>query len=160
MMNEFYLEKRAQSARILLDDGAAIAASVFLTLQVETLPKGSSVAELVEDSSPALPCLGPDGQFWLVGTDAISAVALPLEDTGDDGFYELRAARVKLRGGHELEGFIRQDAGIGRRLSDAFHGVDKWIQLETDNELICFRVSQLTYVVEVVEDEAPAETLG
>ena len=154
MTHELKVEKRAQLVRIFMDDGSVVAATVFLPWGFEESISGQTVAEAVEDSAPALPCRGEDGAFMIMGTGSISGISVSQAEAWDEGFFDLHRARVTLRGGHEFDGFIRRDVGAGDRLSDAFRGVDEWIQIELDGEVVWFRVERLLSAVEVSEKPA------
>ena len=143
MSNDLLLEKRAQRVRVFLADGRVIPVTMFLVASSEGPLPGQAVAETVEESSPVLPCLSEEGDFFCVGTTAVSAISVQCRDTWDEGFFHLRRCHVSLRGGHELDGFLRHFLGAGDRLSDALRRTNEWIQLEVGSEVVWFRVEQL-----------------
>ena len=156
MSHELKVEKRTQLVRILMDDGSRVAAMVFVPWGLEDSVSGRTVAEVVEDSGPALPCRREDGAFLVLGTRSISGVCVSQAEIWDEGFFHLHRARVTLRGGHELVGLVRGYAGGGDRLLDAFRA-DEWIQIEVDDDVIWFRVEALISAVEVSEEDPTAD---
>lgn len=148
MSHQLRVAKRAQSVRIFMTDGTVLSATIFIPWATDGPLSGRSVAEAVEESAPALPCEDDEGRFMVVGAAAISAVAVAAADTSDEGFFHRRPGRVRLRGGHELDGFLRHYLGMGDRWSDALRLSDDWIQMEVGDDVIWFRVDDLVYARE------------
>ncbi|NNF29177.1 MAG: hypothetical protein HKN73_18270 [Gemmatimonadetes bacterium] len=149
MTHVLMLEKRPREVRLYLTDGREIPVVIYMAPDpVETSVSGESVADAVQEAAPVLPCKTEAGDFLGVGTEAIAAVGVRARDTWDEGFFHLRPCTVRLRGGHQFDGFIRHYAGTGDRLSDALRRPEEWIQLEVGPEVVWFRVDRLITALE------------
>lgn len=149
MSHILLLEKRPRDVRLYLSDGREMPVVIYMALETgdEEL-SGQAVAEAVQEAAPVLPCKTQSGDFLCVGTDAIAAIGVQARETWDEGFFHLRPCKVRIRGGHQFDGFIRHYAGTGDRLSDALRPPDEWIQLEVGSEVIWFRVDRLITALE------------
>lgn len=149
MSHVLMLEKRPREVRLYLADGREIPVVIYMAPDpVETAVSGESVADAVQEAAPVLPCKTESGDFLCVGTDAIAAIGVRARDTWDEGFFHLRPCKVRLRGDHRFDGFIRHYAGTGDRLSDALRRPEEWIQLEVGPQVIWFRVDRLITALE------------
>jgi hypothetical protein len=134
-MSLYHVEKTAVEVRLLLADGSRLAGSVFLSEFSPTHSGRQSLEDLMNEPNPFLAFTTAQGRFVLVGKEHVVAVETPFDAPSVSGFWSRLSARLKLTGGHTIEGRLWTREGPGIRFSDAVTGSATWVALETGRSL-------------------------
>lgn len=129
-MTGLWVEKTAARAALLLADGSVLRGTLYLAPFSPRHGGAQTPAELLDECEPLLPFRRDDGSFALVGKAAVAAVRVdgPAEEYTD--LLVRLPARLRLNGGHGLDGLVLGEAGAGDRLSDLLNTPDAWVRLQ------------------------------
>ena len=119
MTDVLRVEKRSRTVRVLLEDGGVVRVTMFVAWGMEGSPE-QTIARALDDAGPVVPCQDAAGNFLLLGSRSICAAGVARDELEE--FVVRHRARVSLRGGHVLSGYLLRDMGMGDRFSDAMHG--------------------------------------
>jgi hypothetical protein len=131
-----WVDKIATQAELLLADGTSLAGTVHLAGASPRHDGPQTPGELLAETESVLPFHQEDGAFLLVGKALVTAVRVPRLEEPDELLVRL-PARVRLSGGHGLEGSLLGERGAGDRLSDLLNTPDAWMRLE-EPESVCW----------------------
>lgn len=127
-MSELWVEKTAVEASLLLTDGSVLRGTLYLAPFSPRHAGLQTPGELLDEPEPLLPFRLAAGAFALVGKAAVTAVRVSGREDSSDLLVRL-PARLRLSGGHRLEGLVLGEAGAGDRLSDLLNIPDPWVRL-------------------------------
>lgn len=130
MINPYRVEKHSAAARLLLIDGDTLSGRLFLAPSSPSHGGSQNPAELMEEPGSVLPLRGDDGRLLLVGRAVVAAVGVAAEAGEGTDLVVRVPARVRLLGGHALDGALLGEAGMGGRASDLFNAPGEWIRFE------------------------------
>ncbi|MEW6488286.1 MAG: hypothetical protein AB1578_10305 [Thermodesulfobacteriota bacterium] len=128
-MSELWVEKTAAPAALLLADGSVLRGTLYLAPFSPRHAGPQSPGELLDEPEPLLPFRLAAGTFALVGKAAVAAVRVGGPADSSDLLVRL-PARLRLNGGHGLEGLVLGETGAGDRLSDLLNTPDPWVRLQ------------------------------
>ncbi|MBI5442495.1 MAG: hypothetical protein HY900_14930 [Deltaproteobacteria bacterium] len=150
-MSLYRVEKVPARTTLLLTDGSRLSGSVFLSDFSPTRAGPQTVVDVMTDGTPLLAFETEEGLFLVVGKDHVAALETPLEASSASGFLMKVPARLRLSGGHAVEGTLLVKEGPGIRFSDALNAAEPWIALETGRSL--FWVSKAHILVAGTESQ-------
>lgn len=129
-MSRYRVEKRAVETLLLLYDGKRLDGHLYLAPDSPRHSGPQTVADLMAEKDLMIPFRQKDGRFVLVGKASVAAVRVASTELKRGEFLERIPARLRLAGGHTLEGHFLAEKGAGDRLSDLLNTPDDWFRLE------------------------------
>lgn len=124
--------KAVAPAQLFLSDGAVLEGMLHLSPASPSHSGPQTPEELLVEAEPLFPFHLADGDFLLVGKASVAAVRVPGPAEPSELLVRL-LVRLRLAGGHRLEGFLLGERGAGDRLSDALNTADPWVRLDGDD---------------------------
>lgn len=143
---ELWIEKRPVLARLYLDDGSMLPVTLFLAPHAAEHPGPQTVTDLYDEADPLLRCRTTDGEFLVVGKEAIAAIGVSPDRHDELGFRRPIAARVSLAGGHSFRCELLVDGPAGRRVSDLLNEPEPWLCARNGEARMWLRKCQILTV--------------
>jgi hypothetical protein len=123
--------KAVAPAQLFLADGGVLQGRLYLSPASPSHSGPQTPAELLGEPRALFPFQLADGDFLMVGRATVAAVRVPGTAEPSELLVPL-FARLRLAGGHRLEGYLLGERGAGDRLSDALNTADPWVRLDGD----------------------------
>lgn len=144
--SDLWVEKRPVLARLYLDDGSVLPVTLFLAPAASGHPGPQTVTDLYDEPDPMLRCRTTDGEFAVVGKEAVAAIGVSPDRHDEIGFRRPIAASVTLAGGHSFRGELLVNGPPGRRVSDLLNEPDRWLCVRNGGARMWLRKSQIVTV--------------
>lgn len=141
-----WIEKRPVLARLYLDDGTVLPVTVFLDPHAAGHPGPQSVTDLFDEKDPLLRCRTTNGEFLVVGKQAVTAIGVSPNRHDELGFRRPIPSQIILSGGHQIKGELLINGPPGRRVSDLLNEPDPWLCARNAETRIWVRKSRILTV--------------
>ncbi len=151
-MSDLRVVRLVQRARLLLADGTAVGANLFVA---PDSPRGhgpQSLPELMHEAGAVLPVRLDDGRFVLAGTAQVAGVLLPAGSSAAPEIGTPVEVRVELAGGHRVVGRVRVEPGT--RIADFVRRAGPWVRVESPEGVVWVRKAHLRFLEPL--DAAPS----